>query len=373
MSTNPIRILHIVGGMNTGGVETWLMHVLRHIDRTRFQLDFMVHTEEPCFYDEEIRSLGSRILPCMHPKRPLQYAANFRRILKEHGPYDGVHSHVHHFSGFTLLLARLFGVRQRIAHSHNDISVKESGAGPLRRFYLATTEWLIERSATVGLACSELAAASLFGLKWKNDPRWKVLYCGIDLEPFKAPVDRAEVRTELGLPLDAFVLGHVGGFREAKNHEFLLDIFAQVAKRESKAWLLLVGEGSLRKKIEQKAQRLGLEDKVIFAGVRADIPRLMKGAMDVFVFPSRWEGLGLVLVEAQAAGLRCAISDVIPAEVVIIPQLVCRLSLSGLENWAQQVTNGEWLSEQVSKSQLLVENSKFNIRVSLDGLCAAYP
>ena len=104
--TSPVRVLHVLGGMNRGGVETWLMHVLRHIDRNRFRMDFLVHTVNPCAYDDEIHSLGSEIIPCLHPSRPWTYVRNFKRILREHGPYDVVHSHVHHFSGHILRLAR---------------------------------------------------------------------------------------------------------------------------------------------------------------------------------------------------------------------------------------------------------------------------
>ena len=102
-----IRILHVVGGMNRGGIETWLMHILRHIDRDRFQMDFLVHTTSSCAYDQEILSLGSQIIPCCQPSQPWLYALNFRRILREYGPYDIVHSYVHHFSGYVLLLAKL--------------------------------------------------------------------------------------------------------------------------------------------------------------------------------------------------------------------------------------------------------------------------
>src|SRR5208283_2990654 len=125
----PMRILQIVSGMDTGGVETWLMHILRRIDRDRYRFDFLVHTTKPCFYDDEIKSLGCRIIPCLHPSRPWQYAWNFFRLLKEHGPYDVVHTHVHHFSGFTLMLAHLAGVPMRIVHSHSDTSLIDGRVG----------------------------------------------------------------------------------------------------------------------------------------------------------------------------------------------------------------------------------------------------
>ncbi len=311
----PIRILHVVRGMNPGGVETWLMHVLRHIDRRKFQFDFLTHTRDRCFYDQEIQHLGGRIIPCMHPSWPWCYAKNFSRALSLFGPYDVVHSHVHHFSGFVLTLAARANVPIRIAHSHNDLSTVDRRAGIMRRLYLTLSKRLIARHATVGLACSNLAAAALFDAAWQTDPRFKVLYCGIDLKPFQESVDREHVRKELGLPPEAFVCGHVGRFAEQKNHDFLVDIFSLVAKDLPKASLLLIGDGPLRTKIEEKVRRLGLDDRVIFAGVRADVPRLMLGAMDCFVFPSFHEGLPLVLLEAQAANLPCIISNTISDEV----------------------------------------------------------
>ncbi len=334
-SKHPVRVLHIVGGMTAGGVETWLMNVLRRIDRDEYHFDFLVHTGEPCFYDDEIRSLGGRVLPCLHPRQPLAYVRNFRRILKEYGPYDVVHSHVHHFSGWTLFLARLAGVRQRIAHSHNDASLADR-KGPLsRKVYLWITEGLIRMNATRGLACSRRAAASLFGRDWDKEARCQVLRYGINLEPFQDEVDRTAVRRELGIPEEAPVLGHVGRFAEQKNHEFLLNVFAHVQRQRPKAVLLLVGEGPLRPGIESKIKSLGLEQQVVLAGIRPDIPRLMKGAMDLFVFPSHYEGLGLVMVEAQAAGLPCLISDTVPRDGVVDKELTRFLSLTeGAPAWA---------------------------------------
>src|SRR6188474_985657 len=123
-----MRVLHVLGGMDRGGVETWLMHVLREWDRGRGQMDFLVHTTRQCAYDEEVRALGARIIPCLTPRRPWSYSKRLRRILRDFGPYDVVHSHVHHFSGMVLRAARTSGVPVRIAHSHNDTSGVEASA-----------------------------------------------------------------------------------------------------------------------------------------------------------------------------------------------------------------------------------------------------
>jgi len=369
------RILHVVGGMSRAGAETWLMHVLRHIDRERFQMDFLVHTTQPCAYDDEICSLGSKVIPCLHPSQPLTYARSFKRILREYGPYDIVHSHVHHFSGYVLRIAKQAGVPVRIAHSHNDTSSLQAEAGWARRLYLALTQQWILCYATLGLGCSVEAAADLFGADWKADPRWRVLYCGIDLTPFQNFVDRLAVRAELGVPADAFVIGHIGRFVEQKNHVFLLDIAAEVAKREPRMYLLLVGDGSLRPEIEQKVDWLGLSDRVIFAGIRPDVPRLMLGAMDVFVLPSLHEGLPLVLMEAQAAGLPCIFSDVVSEEADIAKPLMQRVALSQpTSKWAKAVLSIRNTSLYLNHREALklVEQSSFNVWTSIKNLEKLY-
>jgi glycosyltransferase involved in cell wall biosynthesis len=361
--------------MNRGGVETWLMHVLRHIERDRFQMDFVVHTTESCAYDEEIHALGSKIIPCLHPSQPLLYARNLHRILRAYGPYDIVHSHVHHYSGYVLRLARRAGVPTAIAHSHNDISSLQAQAGWFRRLYLALTASWVARYATLGLACSGKAAASLFGANWQTHTHRLVLPYGIDLTRFQDAVAKDTVRAELHIPADAFVIGHVGRFDEQKNHSFLLEIAAELVKKEPKTRLLLVGDGSLHSEIAAKVQQLGLSENVIFAGIRSDVPRLMLGAMDVFLFPSLYEGLGLVLVEAQAAGLPCIFSDVVPQEADIVKPLVKRISLSqSALKWAKEILQQRDAISTINQSEALalVKNSPFNIENSVKQLEKIY-
>lgn len=371
MNHEPVRVLHIVGGMDRGGVETWLMHVLRHIDRKSFQMHFMVHTNQPCAYDDEILALGGKIIPCLHPSRPWTYARNFKRILRQHGPYDIIHSHVHLYSGYVLRLARQMGVPMRIAHSHNDTSLLQNRAGYYRRAYQTLMRNWLHRHATSGLACSKLAAAALFGPVWEHDGRWHVLNYGIDLNPFKTRVDRGAVLAELGISPDAFVVGHVGRFAEQKNHAFLMEIAGEIVRREKNFRLLLIGDGPLRPAIEKQVAQMRLTENVIFAGVRPDVPRLMLGAMDVFLFPSFFEGLGLVLIEAQAAGLPCIFSDVVPAEADVVKPLVTRLSLSqSADSWAEAILAVRDRGQVVPKPEALaiVEQSSFNIHSSINRL-----
>ncbi len=360
----PIRVAQVVAGMVPAGLETWLMHVLRHIDRRRFQVDFVTNLDEPCFYDDEILSLGSRILRCPSPKRPWSYARALLRTLRRYGPYDVVHSHLHHYSGFVLGVARYAGVPVRIAHSHSDTSAKQAKAGYWRRLYLNRTERWIERYATSGLSVSPGAGAALFST-WNADPRWRVLYCGIDTEAFRSPVDKQAVRQQLGLPPHALVLGHVGTFREPKNHSFLVEVAAAVMAREPRARLVLVSDGPLRPAIERKVRQLGVADRVVFAGRVEDATTVLRAAMDVFVFPSLWEGLPLAVVEAQAAGIPSVLSDVITSEVIIAKPMVEQLSLSApVQRWAETVLRLAFQTPQSVRRAALaqVESSHFNIR-----------
>ncbi len=371
----PTRVLHVVRGMNRGGIESWLMHVLRHTDRAHVQMDFLVHDEEPGAHDAEIHALGGSIHHCARPKRPLTYGKTFKQILHTQGPYDVVHSHIHHYSGYILQLARQAGVPIRIAHSHLDTAALHTRSRPLRQSYIALMHHWIRQHATVGLAASQKAAVSLFGPEWRSDRRWQVLYCGIDLSPFQEPVDGPQLRQELHIPPDAFVMGHVGRFFEQKNHAFLVDILAEVVRREPCTRLLLVGDGHLRSDIEQKVARLGLQDHVIFAGLRKDISRLMLGAMDAFVLPSFYEGLPIVGIEAQAAGLPFILSDTITEELDCVHPLVQRVSLSQpASEWAEAVLSAHRTAPPLSRQEAMamMQDSVFHIERGIAALGNVY-
>lgn len=330
-----MRILHVVGGLNRGGAETGLMHLLRHIDRKKYPMDFLVNTEKPCHYDDEAKSLGARIIPCLTPANPLQYAYNFHRILRKYGPYKCIHSHVHQFSGFILALAAAEGIPVRIVHSRTDTRILDDASSLTRRAYIRLMERLIRRFATCGIAVSHKAAESLFPKGWEGKDNWTVFPSGIDFGPFEGTADPLKVRGELAIPLDAHVIGHVGRFVNVKNHNFIVDIAESLLQRDSKALFLLVGDGPLRPEIEHLVHSRGLWDHFVFAGIRTDIPRILKSAMDCFVLPSIYEGLPMSLLEAQAAGLHCVVSDTVSSEGNIGDIAVSQVSLSQPpEMWA---------------------------------------
>jgi glycosyltransferase involved in cell wall biosynthesis len=338
MVPRPVRILHVIMRLDRGGIETSLMQLLKTVDRQRYRMDFLVLSAQPGQQDDEVRALGSRIIPCPRTGRPWRFARDFARIMREHGPYDVIHSHTHFFGAYVLRLAARHGIPLRIAHSRNDTRIAEQGRGWPRRAYVWLMRRWIRRYANFRIAISRTAAEDLFGDGWQGDDRFRMVYSGRDFSPYAEPEDRGRVRTSLGLPPDAFVLGHVGRFYWRKNHPFVLEVAAALFRREPRAWLLLVGDGPDQAEIEARAQKAGIAERVIIAGARSDVPRLLKGAMDAFVFPSHHEGLGMAVVEAQAAGLPSVIASTRPEEIDLVPELIHRLSLDASPTvWAERI------------------------------------
>lgn len=324
----PIRILQVVTYMGRGGLETMLMNYYRHIDRELVQFDFLTHRDFRADYDDEIESLGGKIyrLPRLVPWSP-SYRKALDKFFAEHTEYRIVHIHQDCLSSVILKAAKRHGVPVRIAHSHN--SSQDKNLKYLIKLYYRRQ---IPQYATHLFACSQDAGNWMF----RGAP-FQIMNNAIDAILYQYNPELAnQIRKELGIPTDSFVMGHVGRFAPQKNHVFLLDVFAAVQKRHENAVLLLVGDGSLRPEIEKKVSALGLSGKVIFTGVRSDVPDLMQ-TMDVFVFPSLYEGLGIVAVEAQAAGLPCFLSTEVPSSACMTDN-VWKISLKNTPNvWADHI------------------------------------
>jgi glycosyltransferase involved in cell wall biosynthesis len=373
MTGRPRRVLQVVSVMNRGGVETWLMNVLRRIDPGRARMDFLVHTSAAGAYDKDLLDRGCKLIHCPDPVWSPTYWRSVCGALWRYGPYDAVHSHLHHFNGCFLELARRWGVPRRIAHSHSDTSRVDRSAGWARRSYLRLATGRIHSAATCLAAVSRVAARALFGEGWECDPRGVLMPCGIDLEPFQTLPERSAIRASLGIEAGEFVMGHVGRFVTAKNHAFLAEVASEVVRRLPGTRLLLAGDGPLRGEVESRLRELGLGRNVVFAGVRPDVPRLL-AAMDVFVFPSLWEGLPLALLEAQAAGLPCVVSAAVTGEADVVHLLVHRLAVSsGVAEWAAAVLAAAAVRSPDRQAALsVVERSSFNINRSLEQLYALY-
>jgi len=378
-STRPLRVLHVVEGMNCGGIESWLMHILRNSDRRQIEHDFLVLCSTPGYFDSEIEQFGSKIfrLPCHH-QNVLKRRYAFHQIIKENGPYDAAHGHNGWYSGITMRYAAECQVPVRVTHVHFILreSFKQQ-MGVTRKFYIKRMLRFIDRYATHGIACSEEAGKAFWENSWGEDSGWITLCCGFDLKPFEVVVDKAQIRHELRIPANAFVIGNIGRLEIAKNHSFIIDIMRELIKLKENSVLLLVGSGSLQPVIQEKVEQFGLQQKVIFAGVRSDIPRLLKGAIDCFLLPSLNEGMGLAGIEAQAAGVPCVISNHIPlaSEGSIVPGLVHPIPLkSPAAVWAKQIYALQCggVSQSPKDALMKIKNSKFNIERSANALTSLY-
>lgn len=362
---NVIRVLNIIGGsMGYGGVSEFLMNYYRHMDKNIIQYDFVCQGYEEGIYDNEILSLGGKIYYIPHKlKHPIRFTTELQNIIKL-GNYKIVHSHIDASNAWTLKIARDMHVQYRISHSH---SMGMQTKNPLKRIinmYLMTQ---IPHVATDLWACSKEAGKWLYGKK--NINKIVIINNAIDINRFLFNSDnREKIRQKYGLK-DAFVIGCVGRLSQEKNHLFLLSVFREILNRESCARLLIIGDGELRQKLEEKAEQLKISDKVIFAGNQNNTNEYYS-AMDVFVFPSLFEGLGIALVEAQCNGVHCICSDNLPEESDVLG--IEKISLNdSVFIWAQKVLNYKNNKEREDGVYTMRE-SCFNINIEANKLQRYY-
>jgi glycosyltransferase involved in cell wall biosynthesis len=374
VNRRPLRVLQIIYRADRAGAETWLVHLLRYIDPEDVAIDFVVHDERPGAYDREVKALGSRIFICDSHRNLWKQFWRLRGVLRRYGPYDAIHSHVDYFGGVIVLLARLLGIRTRIANCHRGAPEIAHGTLFHRRLYMSVMKLLVHWFATAGLATSGVAAVALFGPKWHVDSRWRVHRACVDLRSFTDLVNRQNVRAELSFPPNAVVFGHVGRFVAEKNHGFLVRVAERLVQRNDRVRFMFVGEGPRKQQIEDMIRERGLQDRVVVLPPRNDIPRLMLGALDFFLFPSWREGLGLALIEAQAAGLRCFASTAVPPDAIVMPSLVRQLPLSaGPGVWAEAILKELDASNPVSQPEALRNvEEMFDIRRNAEQLVEFY-
>lgn len=324
--------------LHSGGAERWLVDLCPAGKPANLEMDIATVFPEVGLFGRRARELGIRVYHCEGGTNPFRFVSNLRRLLREHGPYDAVHCHLHAFSGFVLLGAWLEGVPARVAHSHNVVG--NASRSLARRAYIALARILIRQFATAGMGPSVDSTADLFGERWTNDRRWRVMRCGISLEPFRTPAPSSVNKAAFGIPDDALVFGTIGRLTQEKNSEFLVEVLAAALTLNPATYLLMVGEGPLRETLERRAQDGGFSDRLKLAGTRTDVADVLRGAVDVFLFPSPPpprgnEALPIAVVEAQAAGLPVVISDGVTKEAIVIPELVTQISAdSGPEAWA---------------------------------------
>ncbi len=371
IGSGPVRILQVHSDLKWGGVEQWLYQVAERAPRREVQLDFFAASwNSP--WEALIERKALRLVPSPRPRKPFAYVRALRRTLRQ-GRYDAVHCHFVDHSGAVLREAKRAGVPCRIAHSHIDLAPMQLST--IARAYIFAQHKMVHRYATRGVAASSAAARSMFGHQWEADCRWSVLPCGVNLDPFlEGTAQRRAVRNELQLTERDIVFAHVGRFMDQKNHGFLVEVAAHLSAALPQARFVLLGEGPLENSIREAVRNAGLTSSFRFAGPRPDAAHVLLAA-DAFLFPSRYEGLGLALVEAQAAGLRCFVSDTVPEEATVAAPLVMRLSLEqAAATWASRIAlqMAQSVSMAQPKALAAVLASPFNIDRSVSKLLEMY-
>ncbi len=325
------RVLFVTGGaLDYGGISSCLLGYLAHIPAERLAADFLVNGMEPGPREKEALARGCRVFHLPYKREDL--AANRAGMLARFasGEYDIVHANNDAMNFEVLSLARRVGIKARVSHVHNTGVLSNN---PVKIAYHRLCGRRIPSVATRLFACSEAAGRYFYGNRPVDGGRLTVIQNAIELERFAFDLNaRARLRAELGLS-DAFAVLHAGRFEDQKNHLFLLDAFALFAARCPNAVLLLAGDGRLRPEIERAVREKGLDARVRLLGFRGDVPSLMSAA-DLFVLPSRFEGLGIVLVEAQAAGLACLASNAVPRDAAVAD---CRFLPLSAPRWAEEM------------------------------------
>lgn len=344
------RLLCIVGGMNAGGAETFLMKIYRTIDREKYQMDFAVAINEKGFYDDEILDYGGRIFH-ISPKSAglIKNYKEIKEIVKTNDYQSVLRVSQHALSALELRAARKGGAKICGFRSSNSNTTTGSRKS---RILHKLCMFMPRMYANVRIAPSTEAAEYMFGRGCIQKNRAQIVHNGVDLSVYRfREEDRNRIRGEFSLN-DSLVIGHVGRFNQQKNHGFLIKVFSEIKKRNENAKLLLVGTGEKEREIRELVSQNDLSDSVVFAGVRSDVPALLS-AMDVFVFPSFYEGMPNVVIEAQACGLPCVVSDRITKEAKLTPVIeYLPLSLSASE-WAEKAIS--LCGERVFTHQDIVE------------------
>lgn len=357
----PLKIAQVVGKWVGGGVEAVIMNYYKNIDRSKIQFDFICDSDSTCIPYDEIKALGGKVIIIPPYQKIFRYHKELKKVLKS-GNYKIVHSHINTLSVFSLFAAKRAGVPIRIAHSHSTTNNKEL----LRNLLKIILRPLSKIFATNYMCCSEYSGRWQFGNKLYNQRKVYLMKNAIDVQAFNYKKDiREKIRREINISKDTFVIGHVGRFVETKNHEFLIEVFNEVHKKNKDSVLVLVGSGPLFELIKKKVYDLQLDSNVVFLGQRDDIYNIYQ-IFDMFVLPSLYEGLGMVLIEAQASGLKCVCSSNVPNEAKITDNLKFLNLEEGHKVWVDYILN----SGSYERNQHLEElrENGFNIEVEVKKL-----
>lgn len=358
MKNEPIRIAQIIGKWVGGGVEAVVMNYYRNIDHNKIQFDFICDSDSTNIPYEEIEKLGGRVILCSPYQKVFKYQKELRTILRK-GNYKIVHSHINTLSVFPLYAAKRVGIPVRIAHSHSTTNKKEWKKNLMKQILRPFSKLF----ATDYFACTEHAGRWMFGNKAFDKGNVYVLNNAIDIDKFSYnEIIRKNKRKELNISDDTFVIGHIGRFVEQKNHRLLIDIFYEVQKERENSLLLLVGQGPLISEMKDKVKSLHIDSKVIFLG-QVENANEYYNVMDTFVFPSLYEGLGMVAIEAQVNGLSCVVSTEIPKIAKISDNIVFLNLNDQINKWKECILS---TCNKKRDNQLIFEDKDFRYNIKIE-------
>lgn len=360
----PIRILHMIGSLEIGGSQAMVLNLYKSIDRNKVQFDFIIDHPEQRALVSEVKELGAIVykMPTFTGKNIVEVCKAWSSFFKLHPEYKILHSHVRSYASIYLPIAHKYNIKT-IIHSHST----SNGSG-ISAYIKAIMQYPLRFQADYYFGCSKEAGEWLFGKKVVASNKYHMLQNSIDLEKYKINrVIREKYRLELGLDNRRTFI-HVGRFHPAKNHIFLLDMFAEWLKKNQDDILLIIGDGDLRLSIERKIKLLKIVDSVKMLGIRKDVPNLLQAA-DCFLFPSKWEGLPVTIVEAQAAGLPSLISANVTNDV-FISQLAIKLPIdNGIKCWIEKMSELDYRRVDVTDD---IKRAGFDIVSTVEWLTDSY-
>lgn len=355
----PIRILHVVSKMSFGGVQSVIMNYYRNIDRTKIQFDFVVQSDEEFEFNNEIRALGGKIYKVtpLHINRK-KFSNELYNILISNPQYKTIQVHQNYLNIIPLIVSKKAGVKNRISHSHSNYKAT-SIYKCFQRFIFRN---IISLYATKYFACSSSAGIWLHGNKFLNNNKSFIMNNAINMEKFRFDnVSRKRIRKELDID-NKYVFIHVGMFGEAKNHNYLIEIFYEISQYNSEVTLLLLGEGENKEKIHELVKEKGIEDKVIFLGKKNNVNEYFSAA-DSLIFPSKNEGLPVVVVEAQVNGIKCYVSkEAVPNEIDITNNIKFISIHKNPKYWADNIIN-EIDFDNERKNNVIIKNNGYDISI----------
>ncbi len=338
------KVLHIIGGMNRCGAETFLMNVYREIDKDRFDFYFLCYDKNVKYdYEDEINTLGGKIIsiPSLKKVGVKKFISSLQETMKDN-KFDVIHAHTYYNSALPLYVARRSKIPIRIVHSHTTLSEYKSSL--IKKAYNFLSKIIIDKNANMFLACSEDAGKSLF---FRNR-KIIIIKNGINLNQFKfSEKARKKIREKFKIKQNEVLIGHIGRFEEEKNHIFLIQIFKCLLQKNKNYKLMLLGNGKELNNIKKLCKENQLQNKILFLGNVSNVSEIIN-AFDLFVFPSLFEGLGIVLIEAQANGLKCITSNKVPKEADISGKTQFLSLEDGCESWVNSILNTNIEREKIN-------------------------